>query len=324
MRNDAAKIFAIAICLLTAACYSRTESTTTSAPKPEVWGAILPVPPNERIHINAVFETPDRDIIISYSTFWIGGFAGIPPHDRRTTVYFSFSKGIPLSTYAVSARDHAAGEVVSSRMRTYERILGLKYVPRVQPDWRGGQPAEPGFADGSGHTYFYEQASSCPPHLGHTVIADQNNQVVSKKAIVRVARKPQLQLTCVSEQRHLGLYRVIAPVPEFHALSDGTILMHDSWTPLTIRLRADLTSPFLDESDEVIMVDADQLAVWVKECRQIAQELYDLYHDTARRLPRPDDNDNPVPHFETTDTCLALRLVEKIGEKRARAAPPSP
>jgi hypothetical protein len=317
MRSDTAKIIVAIICLLTAGCDDRTESASTPTPKPEVWGAMLPVPEGEEVGGSEVFETPEGDVVVRYATL-IWDDPGTPV----SILYYNFSKSLLIHQVRFD-EEHERRHENWSGLLVYERLLNLKEAPRLVRQWlRDGRlPDRP---DNDGNTYLVVASTLCRWKPSYVVKFDAEDRVILKKTLVRYRRQPELTGDCVGETREIGLRRIDGPYPLLHLLSDGTLLYRASDDPLTIRLRPDFTSPFIDESDDLLMLDADPFLAWVEECRVQAMELAELYGNAAARLPPPDGNDNVVPLSETADTCLALRLAELVGAKRALRGVKSP
>lgn len=318
MRTATIKIVATAICLLTAAC-DGNESAPTPASKPEVWGVILPVPDGDQFRGSYVYESPEGDVIISYRTHLFPNSDG-----RSTTIFYNFTKGIRLSTFTERI---FGGEIswseASRRPFDYIRYLGLRESKHIQTSkWLYGVDA--GYRDKHGNTYYSHSVTEiidCPPYQGYLEKVDSTGHTVQKMALVQVSRLPRVDTICTSEGQVLGLYRVHASVPELYPLSDGTLLLLVAEFPLMVRVRSDLSSPYIDESDELIWLDADTYARWIEECRREASDFVDYYYDADYDRIVHRVTFHALQEHEITDACLALRLSREIGAKKARLHP---
>ena len=241
---------------------------------PDKWGMQLPLSQSidGEAYIVSLYITPQNDLIICY--FFDTG----EKTDKSRFISFFTGKILKEFNYQNSKKsdkpdNRIENYVAQNNFFKLPDLSSLKWLGfRIKGDDSyegmllrdGGRLIEKSKAPG-GH---------CDKAIAHWFARyDKNGKEIFQKAIVRVTKKPRLFSTStecyIMEGSDDGTAMIHSTtiLPTFYELPDGTYIVTDSREPTIIRLKKDFTSPYIDSSDELLLVDAKEMfkkydAVW--------------------------------------------------------------
>ena len=299
---------------------SLTGATAAQGVDPNLvgWGADLPMPPNQEYLHGGVYEDPDGNVIVGYTTY-----VGQQDSYRYQGQFYNVLKDAVLSTFSESTDDHPSRDTANGREYEYKRLLRLRELPYIS-DWYGFvsgiEPDHP--RDRNGNVYGRVEQDACLPLFASLRKFDAQGRRVFDLVLVRLLKAPKVTGgDCGFEERLVSLHRVHSVNPILYELRDGTFLLQDFKSPLIVRFRGDFTSPFIDASDDLALIDADLFRTWIDTCDEEARTARYLL-DTAAREERDVYSYGRLMSIEQIQACLAMRVSRLIGERIGRRGIP--
>ena len=276
----------VAVMLLSHPVLSADSASKTANSFPDVWGVELPLPEGvHEIDLATLYSGPGLPAVVLYGVRYVDGGVGFRLFDV-------FARKLLASWAGPGWLKLKGGDG-----KTVEEFLsdhGLRQVRSVGPLPDGGRMLQLG---GGYLGYYLERRSA-------------NRKVVFRKAIVRVANQtrtvygPRDDFT--DGRREIPVHANTG-VPYPYLLDDGTFLLLCPPEPFVIRFRPDFTSPFIDHSDEFLMVDPALTE------RLVDEGLRTVIRETTEEMKKPDGR--KVWIVETIDAYATTYLKKILAEK---------
>ncbi len=227
---------------------------------PDKWGMQLPLPQTQFVDGNNLtvnlYINQQNDLIVSYYQY---------TSERAFKVrYISFFTGKILKeiNYPKSVKSNKDNSIECYEAEN--NFIGLPRLYYLTDDYHkngmllrdGGRLIRKSKSPG-GH---------CDRAIAHWFIKyDKNGKEIFQKAIVRVTEKPRRFFTStecsIMDGSDDGTSMVHSKtiLPETYELPDGTYIVIEFEGPTIIRLKKDFTSPYIDNSDELLFMDAKKM-----------------------------------------------------------------
>ena len=267
----------------------------------DVWGAKLPLPEGAfgNIETYDIYIDSQGDVIVPYLFF-------LPDVDGKRMAggrFFSLSRGEVIKDWSV---------VLFKRDTVYEDFAAEKHLRPAPPiavpvhHW-SDQPRLP---DGGWLLAAFAAQGRCYIPIGDWLIkVDSSGQEVLRRMIVRISEEPRpffIDTACQHmDDRDISYVHSQAIVAEVYDLGDGTYLVKEFRGPFVIRFDEDWQSPFVEASDELLMIDVD-----------LALRIYGDAFRMARSAQRDAAPGEVVHLFETADVYVTKRFRELMSDQR--------
>jgi hypothetical protein len=272
---------------------------------PDAWGAVLPAPRNPKgdAGVNSVFFD----------------------HDGRLIVYYGYTIDFKRPTYSWIGRLYDLGEqrviaeivspystpkeVEDVKVRQWEAsVAGLRTDKALELELSYVEPAKLVLEDSS----LQMATLNLWPHLNYSLRkADRTGKELFHVVILYTPRdnsKRRLPRNDAEGGPSEIFVRTRALFPIVYDLGDGTYMLTGMDEPVVIRYYGNLQSPFLDQSDEVLVMDVDTFEAMTAEL---------LAEMEAANLPDSSYQDREL-FFDEFDERLTKRVRALIAAKRKK------
>ncbi len=310
VRSRTAAVLSIVAALALAALFGTAAPAVAEGPPkgvraPDAWGAILPAPRDPKVDadVNGVFFDHDGRLVVYYgylvdfdlpSQMWIGRLYDLGA--RRVIA----ETMIPESD---------SEEVQKEKDRQWVASVARRRADKApEHDLSSVRPVKLSFEDAS----LERVQLDLWPHLNYGLHKiDSTGRELFNLIILYTPRdssKKRLRRNDAEGGPSEIFMRTRALFPIVYDLGDGTYMLTGMDESLVIRYYGNLQSPFLDESDEVLVVDVDTFEPIVEEV---------LAEMEAANLPETGYEDRRE-FWDNFDERLTERVRAMIAAKRKK------
>ena len=248
------------------------------APYPEIWGWILPVPPGHVLRSTQdLWITPEGEILAFYSYAPEEQISNPPSTHTQYKSWFRvynlfrrrFLVDIPI-------HDPEPRPLSKWRSEIYQRWIGARDFPAEWPIHEYDHT----LPDGSILDNDAFDVGQCGWRFSYLLRRNYVTKTVFwRRILLRVAREPKIKRSgCLDVP--LNTHSVNGGI---YSLPDGTFLLWENYSQLLLRFRDALESPWVERSDDLILLDAAVVEAMLEEAMHVSG-LYGARRDTRDTL----------------------------------------